>query len=157
MRPLPLSTWLWRRSWGLTQRRLMWMVGLLLWATLWEPLEAGSQGTWCMSSGEGLFELNYINSSLYNAKNWSNVGFYSGRKTYFEMQLIHKGSNIHSTINSQETDWYWICFSFSRRRKAKYAIGSACIGGGQGISLLLENCHWQQTRTFLLSAKGSYL
>lgn len=26
-----------------------------------------------------------------------------------------------------------------RRRKAKYAIGSACIGGGQGIALLLEN------------------
>lgn len=27
-----------------------------------------------------------------------------------------------------------------RRRKAKYAIGSACIGGGQGIALLLESC-----------------
>jgi len=27
------------------------------------------------------------------------------------------------------------------RRKAKYAIGSACIGGGQGISLLLEGIH----------------
>nr|QBH73978.1 mitochondrial 3-ketoacyl-coa thiolase [Thermobia domestica] len=26
-----------------------------------------------------------------------------------------------------------------RRRKAKYAIGSACIGGGQGIALLLES------------------
>lgn len=24
------------------------------------------------------------------------------------------------------------------RRKAKYAIGSACIGGGQGIAVLLE-------------------
>merc|ERR1711976_158220 len=28
-----------------------------------------------------------------------------------------------------------------RQRKAKYAIGSACIGGGQGISLLLESIH----------------
>jgi len=28
-----------------------------------------------------------------------------------------------------------------RRRKAKYAIGSACIGGGQGIALLLEGIH----------------
>ena len=26
-----------------------------------------------------------------------------------------------------------------KRRSAKYAIGSACIGGGQGISVLLEN------------------
>lgn len=26
------------------------------------------------------------------------------------------------------------------RRKGKYAIGSACIGGGQGIALLLESC-----------------
>lgn len=26
-----------------------------------------------------------------------------------------------------------------RRRKAKYAIGSACIGGGQGIAILLES------------------
>lgn len=26
-----------------------------------------------------------------------------------------------------------------RRRKGKYAIGSACIGGGQGIAVLLEN------------------
>lgn len=27
-----------------------------------------------------------------------------------------------------------------RRRKAKYGIGSACIGGGQGIAVLLESC-----------------
>ena len=26
-----------------------------------------------------------------------------------------------------------------RRRGAKYSIGSACIGGGQGIAVLLEN------------------
>jgi len=26
-----------------------------------------------------------------------------------------------------------------RRRKGKYAVGSACIGGGQGIALLLES------------------
>ena len=26
-----------------------------------------------------------------------------------------------------------------RRRKARHAIGSACIGGGQGIAILLEN------------------
>ncbi|XP_069682003.1 3-ketoacyl-CoA thiolase, mitochondrial [Periplaneta americana] len=28
-----------------------------------------------------------------------------------------------------------------RRRKAKFGIGSACIGGGQGIALLLESIH----------------
>ncbi|KJH42049.1 acetyl-CoA C-acetyltransferase [Dictyocaulus viviparus] len=28
-----------------------------------------------------------------------------------------------------------------KRRNAKYAIGSACIGGGQGIALLFENVH----------------
>ncbi|XP_063238114.1 3-ketoacyl-CoA thiolase, mitochondrial [Bacillus rossius redtenbacheri] len=28
-----------------------------------------------------------------------------------------------------------------RRRKGKYGIGSACIGGGQGIALLLESIH----------------
>ena len=26
-----------------------------------------------------------------------------------------------------------------RRRGEKYAVGSACIGGGQGIALVLEN------------------
>jgi len=26
-----------------------------------------------------------------------------------------------------------------RRRQARYGIGSACIGGGQGIALLIEN------------------
>lgn len=26
-----------------------------------------------------------------------------------------------------------------RRRNGKYAIGSACIGGGQGIAVLIEN------------------
>lgn len=29
-------------------------------------------------------------------------------------------------------------FVFYRRRGAKYGIGSACIGGGQGIAILLE-------------------
>lgn len=28
-----------------------------------------------------------------------------------------------------------------KRRSAKYAIGSACIGGGQGIAVLFENAH----------------
>jgi acetyl-CoA acyltransferase 2 len=28
-----------------------------------------------------------------------------------------------------------------RRRKAKFGIGSACIGGGQGIALLIESIH----------------
>ena len=28
-----------------------------------------------------------------------------------------------------------------KRRNAKYSIGSACIGGGQGIAILLENVH----------------
>jgi acetyl-CoA acetyltransferase len=26
-----------------------------------------------------------------------------------------------------------------RRRKGKYAVGSACIGGGQGIAVMIEN------------------
>ena len=26
-----------------------------------------------------------------------------------------------------------------KRRNARYAIGSACIGGGQGIAIMLEN------------------
>lgn len=26
-----------------------------------------------------------------------------------------------------------------KRRNAKYAVGSACIGGGQGIAVILEN------------------
>lgn len=28
-----------------------------------------------------------------------------------------------------------------RNNNVKYAIGSACIGGGQGIALLLEKCN----------------
>lgn len=27
-----------------------------------------------------------------------------------------------------------------QRKKLKYSIGSACIGGGQGIALMLESC-----------------
>lgn len=27
-----------------------------------------------------------------------------------------------------------------KRKGVKYSIGSACIGGGQGIAVLLENC-----------------
>ncbi len=26
-----------------------------------------------------------------------------------------------------------------RRRKAKYAVGSACIGGGQGLAIILSS------------------
>lgn len=29
---------------------------------------------------------------------------------------------------------------FNRRRGGKYAVGSACIGGGQGIAIILEKC-----------------
>ena len=28
-----------------------------------------------------------------------------------------------------------------RRKKKRYAVGSACIGGGQGIALVLENAN----------------
>lgn len=33
----------------------------------------------------------------------------------------------------------FISFLICRRKKLKYGIGSACIGGGQGIALLLES------------------
>ena len=26
------------------------------------------------------------------------------------------------------------------RRRGRYAVGSACIGGGQGIALVIERC-----------------
>uniref|UniRef100_A0A1I7X8K7 Thiolase_C domain-containing protein n=1 Tax=Heterorhabditis bacteriophora TaxID=37862 RepID=A0A1I7X8K7_HETBA len=29
--------------------------------------------------------------------------------------------------------------SFCRRRNLRYGIGSACIGGGQGIAILFQN------------------
>jgi len=29
-------------------------------------------------------------------------------------------------------------FFFDRRRGGRYAVGSACIGGGQGIAIILE-------------------
>ena len=32
-----------------------------------------------------------------------------------------------------------LCHELTRNPGMKYAIGSACIGGGQGIALLLEN------------------
>ncbi|MEH7108524.1 thiolase family protein [Bacillus sp. JJ1764] len=32
-----------------------------------------------------------------------------------------------------------LCYEFKHRPKARYAIASACIGGGQGIAILLEN------------------
>lgn len=39
----------------------------------------------------------------------------------------------------------WCVFvSALRRRGGKYAVGSACIGGGQGIAIILENTHWRK-------------
>ena len=32
-----------------------------------------------------------------------------------------------------------------RRIGAKYAVGSACIGGGQGIAVVLENVQWVES------------
>jgi acetyl-CoA C-acetyltransferase len=32
-----------------------------------------------------------------------------------------------------------LCYEFLNSPEKKYAIGSACIGGGQGIAVLLEN------------------
>lgn len=32
----------------------------------------------------------------------------------------------------------YICYFGFRRKNLKYGIGSACIGGGQGIALLVE-------------------
>ncbi len=32
-----------------------------------------------------------------------------------------------------------ICYEFKNHPEKKYAIASACIGGGQGIALLVEN------------------
>ena len=35
-----------------------------------------------------------------------------------------------------------LCYQFKKNPSKKYAIGSACIGGGQGIALLLENGYY---------------
>lgn len=32
---------------------------------------------------------------------------------------------------------------FFRRRGGKYAVGSACIGGGQGIAVIIQNTAWR--------------
>jgi acetyl-CoA C-acetyltransferase/acetyl-CoA acyltransferase 2 len=31
-----------------------------------------------------------------------------------------------------------LMYELGRRNQARYAIGSACIGGGQGIAILIE-------------------
>ncbi|MGF3075984.1 thiolase family protein [Facklamia sp. P12955] len=36
-----------------------------------------------------------------------------------------------------------ICYEFKNRPEARYAIASACIGGGMGISILLENGYYK--------------
>ncbi len=36
-----------------------------------------------------------------------------------------------------------LCYQFKNNPSKKYAIGSACIGGGMGIALLLENGYYQ--------------
>ena len=38
------------------------------------------------------------------------------------------------------------CASSSRRRKKTYGIASACIGGGQGIAILIEALRWRDVR-----------
>lgn len=41
-------------------------------------------------------------------------------------------------------EFLWIMsVCFNRRRGGKYAVGSACIGGGQGIAIILEKC-WRR-------------
>lgn len=32
-----------------------------------------------------------------------------------------------------------LCYELGRRPEARYAVGSACVGGGQGIAIILEN------------------
>jgi len=34
-----------------------------------------------------------------------------------------------------------------RRRKAKYGLTTACIGGGQGIAVIVENCSGKRALT----------
>lgn len=41
--------------------------------------------------------------------------------------------------------WIIPTVHFNRRRGGKYAVGSACIGGGQGIAIILEKC-WRRRR-----------
>jgi len=36
-----------------------------------------------------------------------------------------------------------LCYEFANNPDQRYGIASACIGGGQGIALLLENGYWQ--------------
>ena len=36
-----------------------------------------------------------------------------------------------------------ICYEFKNRPDIKYAIASACIGGGMGIAMLFENGYYQ--------------
>lgn len=36
-----------------------------------------------------------------------------------------------------------VLYEFKNRPDVHYAIASACIGGGQGIAMLLENGYWK--------------
>ena len=36
-----------------------------------------------------------------------------------------------------------ICYEFKNHPEKRYAIASACIGGGQGIAMLLENGYYK--------------
>ena len=56
------------------------------------------------------------------------------------------GINLHETNTkrwSAIAPWLTVYCLFNRRRGAKYAAGSACIGGGQGIAILLESVNWR--------------
>lgn len=54
-------------------------------------------------------------------------------------------SRIKGQTSACEVNLLWITSAvyFNRRRGGKYAVGSACIGGGQGIGIILEKC-WRR-------------
>jgi acetyl-CoA acetyltransferase len=44
-----------------------------------------------------------------------------------------------SVLTKLKLEIYTVFFFSRRRRNGKYAIGAACIGGGQGIAIIIEN------------------
>jgi len=98
-----------------------------------KDISARSCDVWVLSDNRFFHDIKYLEQVLYLY-----IVKLTNTHKIFIPHLIHSYKlhykNLFYPLIKNQT----LCF-FNRRRGGKYAAGSACIGGGQGIAILLEN------------------
>lgn len=102
--------------------------------------------------GRGWYQmLSKVIVQKYFNISWDLIFYYKNNSIYIlkhHLQYRPVDSWFPLMKSGQELLWFPAGNQFSpllflsRRRGGKYAVGSACIGGGQGIAVLIENTAW---------------